>query len=151
MPQISSKFSFTVKFGATAVSCGDTPISCFTCSASFIMLYPPTMASPFVGFVKQESILITVVFPAPFTPSSENNSPCRMSNVTLSTAVIFLYCFTRSMVLIACIFINLRFIFEYPVTSYQTVIKKCGFLPVRSFLVSYRFYLLTFQQVYVMV
>ena len=38
IPQISSRFSRTVRFGATAVSCGDTPISRLTCSGSFTML-----------------------------------------------------------------------------------------------------------------
>ena len=68
-------FSLLGVNGATAVSWGDTAISRFTCSGSVVMLQPPTRASPPVGFVRQESILIAVVFPAPLTPNRENNSP----------------------------------------------------------------------------
>ena len=35
---INSKFSFTERFGATAVSCGDTPINRFICSVSLEIL-----------------------------------------------------------------------------------------------------------------
>ena len=75
MPQIRARFSSTLRLGATAVSCGETAISRFTRSGSLVMLYPPTTASPAVGLVRQESIFITVVFPAPFTPSREKSSP----------------------------------------------------------------------------
>ena len=59
----------------TAVSCGETAISDFTAVASVRILLPFRKASPLVGCVRQHSILIVVVFPAPFTPSKENNSP----------------------------------------------------------------------------
>ena len=65
----------TVRFGATAVSCGDTPIIRFTSPGCEAMLFPPSSASPDVGEVRHESIFIVVVLPAPFTPSSANSSP----------------------------------------------------------------------------
>ena len=78
---------------ATAVSCGDTAISDFTSPLSRQMLFPSKSASPSVGSVRQESIFIVVVFPAPFTPRSENSSPSLIQRDRLSTASVSLYFF----------------------------------------------------------
>ena len=65
----ASATSFTVRLGATAVSWGETPMYCLACSRALVMLYPPTRASPEVGWVSPVRSLIVVVFPAPLTPS----------------------------------------------------------------------------------
>ena len=39
------------------------------------MLAPESAASPSVGLVRQQSMRMVVVFPAPFTPSSAKSSP----------------------------------------------------------------------------
>ena len=102
-PHISVRFSFTVRPGATAVSCGDTPMMFLTSAASLAILLPSRKASPPVGFVRQESILIVVVFPAPLTPSRENSSPRSTLRSRPSTAVRFLYFFVSPTVLMASI------------------------------------------------
>ena len=45
------------------------------CLGSRVMLQPEMMASPSVGRVRQESILMAVVLPAPLMPKRENSSP----------------------------------------------------------------------------
>lgn len=87
IPARNSRFSVTDRLGAMAVSWGDTAMTRFTCSASVQMLRPSSFASPAVGRVRQESILMVVVFPAPLTPSRAKNSPCPMVRFKSSTAV----------------------------------------------------------------
>ena len=87
MPAISARFSRTLSSGATAVSWGETAMMDFTSSLSRRMLLPFNSASPPLGRVRQESILMVVVLPAPFTPKRENSSPSPMARLRRSTAV----------------------------------------------------------------
>ena len=50
------------------------------------MLFSSKKASPLVAFVKQVSIFIVVVLPAPFIPSRATSSPSLISSDKLSTA-----------------------------------------------------------------
>jgi hypothetical protein len=70
-----------------AVSCGETSITLFTPSGSFRMSCPMIVAVPPFGLSRQHSILMVVVFPAPFGLSSENNSPRSTDRSMPSTAV----------------------------------------------------------------
>ena len=97
-PHMSSKFSLTDRFGATAVSCGETPIRLLTPLVSVFMLFPFKNASPPSGLVRHVSIFIVVVLPAPFTPSNANNSPSSTSRLSSSTAVRSLYLFVRFLI-----------------------------------------------------
>src|SRR5699024_5230996 len=97
------RFSLTVSFGATAVSCGERLIISFTLSACFLKLFPNIKASPLVGSVRQLNILIVVVFPAPFEPSIAKNSPCLILSERELTAVKFPYRFVKSLISIAFI------------------------------------------------
>jgi len=53
---------------------------------SFVMDIPSIVASPFVGFVKVDSMLSVVVFPAPFGPRRPYIEPSSTWIVRLSTA-----------------------------------------------------------------
>jgi hypothetical protein len=56
-------------------------------SASSLTSYPAILASPLVFDIRQLSILIVVVLPAPLGPRNPKTSPSLMWNVRLSTAV----------------------------------------------------------------
>ena len=58
-----------------------------TAAVSVTTLRPSRRASPLSGRVRQDSILMVVVFPAPLTPSRANSSPCRTVRSRPSTAV----------------------------------------------------------------
>src|SRR5208337_1553790 len=58
-----------------------------TPTASRVILWPSTEAFPAVGGSRVVSILITVVLPAPFGPTSPNISPGSIEIVNSSTAV----------------------------------------------------------------
>ena len=58
------------------------------------------LTSPLVGNINVDSILIVVVFPAPFVPKSENNSPDFISRFKLFTAYFSLYFFVRLFIFI---------------------------------------------------
>ncbi|MDK2906701.1 MAG: hypothetical protein PWQ66_662, partial [Petrotoga sp.] len=53
----------------------DNPIDFLTLYSSFLMLYPLTQASPYVGSMRVEMVFRKVVFPAPLGPSKTNISP----------------------------------------------------------------------------
>src|SRR5690242_2125083 len=63
------------------------PKLCRACAGFFIGSSPSSDNSPLVGGNSVVSILIVVVFPAPFGPKNANTSPFCTSNDTLSTAV----------------------------------------------------------------
>ena len=86
----NSKFSFTVRLFATDVSCGDISIISLILSISLSKLKLFIIIVPLVLFVKPQRILIRVVFPAPFTPKSPNNSPSLIVRETLSNAFLVL-------------------------------------------------------------
>ncbi len=72
------RFSSTVNVG-TKVKCWYTiPILCFMASHGplKLTLFPKILISPLVGFISPYSILISVVFPAPFSPRRPCISPC---------------------------------------------------------------------------
>ena len=98
IPAMSARFSLTVRFSATAVSCGEIPTSCFTAALSLDVLCPQMNASPAVGAERHVSMRIVVVLPAPFTPSSEKSSPCSTVRSRLFTAVFSLYFFVSPFV-----------------------------------------------------
>ena len=72
-----------------------------TSAVSCTTLLPSIIASPAVGRVTHESIFIVVVFPAPLTPKSANNSPSLISSDSPSTAVTSLYFLVNPTVFIA--------------------------------------------------
>jgi len=59
-----------------------------TKEASFTTSCPATHASPSSGSNRVDSILIRVLFPAPFSPSKPNTSPLRTVKLTPSRAVL---------------------------------------------------------------
>src|SRR5215470_17033634 len=70
-------------------------MTCLMRAPSVRMSRPTTEPLPAVGRTSPVSILIVVVFPAPFGPRKPNTSPRRTLNVTASTAVKAAYCRVR--------------------------------------------------------
>ena len=68
------------------------PLCAFARVESATMLSPNSSASPLVGVVSPVSILIVVVLPAPFTPSSAKSSPSNTERFSSWTAVFAPYC-----------------------------------------------------------
>ena len=105
MSDINFRFSLTVRFSATAVSCVEIPTIGFILSLSFSTSKPYISAFPASAFVSAVSIFIVVVFPAPFTPRSDISSPLFTSRDKLSTAILFPYFFVKLFITIAFSFI----------------------------------------------
>lgn len=81
------RFSLPVKRSSMLGSWKTMPIDLRTCVASLTTSKPFTLAMPEVGLRIVQSMLITVVFPAPFGPSKPKISPDSTMMSSLSTAV----------------------------------------------------------------
>ena len=96
-PKIT-RFSVAVSSSSTDANCPVSPISRRTFCVSFSTSWPKIFALPASGFDRVASILITVVFPAPFGPSTPQMVPAGIEKLTPSTALLFPNVFTRSFV-----------------------------------------------------
>src|SRR3989338_984569 len=64
------------------IACGTTPMAFLTAFCAFMQSKPITFALPFVGLIRVESILISVVLPAPLGPRRPKVSPSAIVNET---------------------------------------------------------------------
>ena len=88
-----------------AVSWGDTARISLALRLSFVTLRPISSPSPAVGVVRQDSILMVVDFPAPFTPSRANSSPAGTVSSSASTTLRPAYRLVRPTISMAFIFV----------------------------------------------
>src|SRR3989338_8534850 len=68
------------------MACGTTPMAFLTAFCAFTQSKPITFAAPLVGLIRVESILISVVLPAPLGPSRPKVSPSAIVNETSLSA-----------------------------------------------------------------
>jgi hypothetical protein len=67
-------------------SCGTSPIFARAARYSRAMSWPPARIAPRLGVTMPQTMLISVVLPAPFGPSSAKISPGRISRSTFFSA-----------------------------------------------------------------
>mmetsp|Transcript_9456 Transcript_9456/g.33802 ORF Transcript_9456/g.33802 Transcript_9456/m.33802 type:complete len:230 (+) Transcript_9456:1646-2335(+) len=82
----SSRCSRTVRSSQRMSNCGQIPTSFWTLSGFSVTSWPHRWAVPVVGCREQDSILIRVVFPAPFSPRRPKHSPRSTTRPTPPTA-----------------------------------------------------------------
>ena len=78
-PRLKQTVAQTNSNASVCSSCGTSPIKVRAARKSVMMSWPPTVTVPVDGVTIPQTMLISVVLPAPFGPSSAKISPLSMS------------------------------------------------------------------------
>jgi hypothetical protein len=85
-PRLNRTVAQTLSNASVASSCGTRPILERAARNSLMMSWPSARTTPELGRTMPQMMLINVVLPAPFGPSSAKISPRRISRSTLFNA-----------------------------------------------------------------
>ena len=86
-PRLKRTVAHTLSNASVDNSCGTSPIFMRAARASRTMSWPSASTVPELGLTMPQTMLISVVLPAPFGPSRAKISPRRMSRLTSFSAV----------------------------------------------------------------
>ncbi len=85
-PRLKLTVLHTLSNASVCSSCGTRPICARAARQSLWMSWPAACTVPRLGVTMPQTMLMSVVLPAPLGPSSAKISPLRMSRSTLSSA-----------------------------------------------------------------
>ena len=85
-PRLKLTVAHTDSKASVCNSCGTSPIMARAARKSLMMSWPSTVTLPADGLTIPQMMLISVVLPAPFGPSSPKISPRRISRLTFLRA-----------------------------------------------------------------